>query len=45
VRPLSPARHLGLLEHHTTYAKLVRDFAFSCLRGTKPREAEGEKVA
>jgi pimeloyl-ACP methyl ester carboxylesterase len=26
LQPLKPARHLGLIEHHRTYAKRLRDF-------------------
>lgn len=28
--PLAPARHMGLIEHHGTFAALVRDFAAAC---------------
>ena len=26
---LAPARHLGLIEHHTRYAEVVREFAYA----------------
>jgi pimeloyl-ACP methyl ester carboxylesterase len=29
--PLSPAKHMGLIEHHQRFAALVRTFAFACL--------------
>jgi pimeloyl-ACP methyl ester carboxylesterase len=28
---LAPAKHLGLIEHHSTFGKLVADFAEACL--------------
>jgi hypothetical protein len=29
--PLSPAKHMGLIEHNQRFATLVRTFAFACL--------------
>jgi pimeloyl-ACP methyl ester carboxylesterase len=26
---LAPAKHLGLIEHHTRYAEVVREFAYA----------------
>jgi pimeloyl-ACP methyl ester carboxylesterase len=31
--PLTPAKHMGLVEHHDTFAKKVRKFGLAVLRG------------
>jgi pimeloyl-ACP methyl ester carboxylesterase len=33
---LAPAKHMGLMEHHTTFAKIVGQFAESCLQPNSP---------
>ncbi len=35
LKTLSPAKHLGLIEHHTEYAAMVREFAFSTMAASR----------
>jgi pimeloyl-ACP methyl ester carboxylesterase len=42
LRPLSPARHLGLIEHHSRYAEMVREFGLLCLQERQPAGANNE---
>jgi pimeloyl-ACP methyl ester carboxylesterase len=32
IAQLAPAKHMGLIEHHTHFAKIVSEFSSSCLR-------------
>jgi pimeloyl-ACP methyl ester carboxylesterase len=36
LEPLSPARHMGLLEHNDRFSKLVGDFVSSCSTSRQP---------
>jgi hypothetical protein len=36
IAQLAPAKHMGLLEHHTQFAKIVREFSSSCLQPNSP---------
>jgi pimeloyl-ACP methyl ester carboxylesterase len=38
LRILSPAKHLGLVEHHREYAAAVREFAYECLSNCREEE-------
>jgi hypothetical protein len=33
---LAPAKHMGLIEHHSQFAKIVSQFSASCLQPNSP---------
>lgn len=38
--PLVPARHMGLIEHHRSFARCVAEFAANCFRAAPPRPGQ-----
>ena len=36
LKRLAPAKHMGLIEHHTQFAEIVRQFSFLCSRPISP---------
>jgi pimeloyl-ACP methyl ester carboxylesterase len=36
IAELAPAKHMGLIEHHTHFAKIVSQFSASCLQANSP---------
>jgi pimeloyl-ACP methyl ester carboxylesterase len=36
IAQLAPAKHMGLIEHHTHFAKIVSEFSSSCLQPNSP---------